>query len=389
MKKRICVVTGSRAEYGLFYPLLKRISGDASLDLQIVATGMHLSPAFGLTCKEIEKDFKVTKKVETLLAADTSTAVTKSTGLGIMGFADTFNDLNPDMVVALGDRFEIFSAVVAAFMANIPVAHLYGGELTEGAFDDAIRHSITKMSRLHFTSTERYRQRVIQLGEHPQNVFTVGALGLVNVRSMPLLAKPALEKQLGFNFGEKTVLVTYHPVTLEHGSEKKSFTELLSALDTFANIKIIFTKPNADTNGHVISELIEAYAARHPENTRVFTSLGQLRYLSCLKHISAVVGNSSSGIIEAPSFGIPSVNIGNRQKGRIKPASVIDCPPRKDAIKSALDKAFSLAFRRLCKAVKNPYGTGHAAEKIHKIIKKRIPIIGDTSKSFYDMGGKL
>jgi len=389
MKKRICAVTGSRAEYGLLYPLLKRLSKDASLDLQIVATGMHLAPAFGLTFREIEKDFRVTKKVETLLAADTATAITRSIGIGIMGFADAFNDLKPDMVVALGDRFEIFSAVVAAFMAGIPVAHLYGGELTEGAFDDAIRHSITKMSRLHFTSTERYRRRVIQLGEHPQNVFTVGALGLDNIRSMPLLSRRELEKQLAFSFGEKTVLVTYHPATLEHGSEKESFTELLSALDAFKDIKIIFTKPNADTNGHVISSLIDGYAARHPQNTRVFTSLGHLRYLSCLKYVTAVVGNSSSGIIEAPSFGIPSVNAGSRQKGRIKPASVIDCPPRRDAIKSALDKAFSTGFRRLCKTVKNPYGSGHAAEKIHKILKKQVSIIRDTSKSFYDMGGKL
>lgn len=386
MKKKICVITGTRAEYGLFYPLLKKLRSEKKFELQIIITGMHLSPKFGLTYKEIEKDgFKINEKVDMLLSSDTEVGATKSIGLGVIGFADVLDRLKPDLLILLGDRFETFSASISAFIAKIPIAHLHGGELTEGSIDDAIRHSITKMSFLHFTSTEEYRRRIIQLGEEPGRVFNVGALGIDNIKTMKLLSKSQLEKDLKFKFGERNVLVTYHPVTLESNTSEIQFKELLKALDCFKNLKIIFTKPNADPNNQIIINLIDEYVKNNPYKAKAFVSMGQLKYLSTIKYVDAVLGNSSSGIIEVPTFHKPTVNIGDRQKGRIKPESVIDCEPKKESIIQALEKAFSVEFKKFCKTVKNPYGDGNSAEKIIKIIKEKIDEIENIKKTFYNI----
>jgi len=384
MSKKICVVTGSRAEYGLLFPLLKKLRQDSFFRLQLVATGMHLSPEFGLTFREIEKDgFRIDAKVEMLLSSDTEIGITKSIGIGISSFADTLNELRPDALLVLGDRFEIFAAVTAALIARIPVIHLYGGEITEGAFDDALRHSITKMSSLHFTSTELYRKRVIQLGENPKSVFCVGALGLDNIRSMKLLSRKELEKKLGIQFRKKNLLVTFHPVTLEKNTSQNQFQQLLDALDQLKDVQVVFTKSNADTQGRVINEMIDAYTAERG-NAAAFTSLGQLKYLSLMNETDVVVGNSSSGIVEAPGFRIATVNIGDRQKGRIRTESIIDCKPVKKDIQRAIQKALSLEFEKVAANVKNPHGDGKAAEQIVGILKKKMDKI-ELKKGFYDI----
>ncbi|MCA9409294.1 MAG: UDP-N-acetylglucosamine 2-epimerase (hydrolyzing), partial [Candidatus Omnitrophica bacterium] len=317
MKRKICVITGSRAEYGLLQPLLEELKKNKEFQLQIVVTGMHLSKAHGLTFKVIEKDnFRITKKVNIQLTADTSLGITRSMGYAVSRFGDAFVELNPDLIICLGDRYEIFSAVASALIHCIPVAHISGGELTEGAFDDALRHSITKMSHIHFTATEEYRNRVIQLGEQPNSVYNVGALGLDNIYRLKLLSKAELEKQLKFQFKKRNLLVTFHPVTLEKESVKQQFQNLLKALDSFEETQIIFTKANADTNGSLINMMIEQYCKKKLFKAVWFTSLGQLRYLSVLRYVDAMIGNSSSGMVEAPSFQIPTVNIGDRQKGR-------------------------------------------------------------------------
>ena len=386
MRKRICIVTGSRAEYGLFYPLLIKISNDGEFELQIIATGMHLSPEFGLTYREIQKDgFTINEKIEMLLSTDTEIGGAKSVGLGVISFADALNRLKPDLIILLGDRFEIFSSAIAAFMMNIPIAHIHGGELTEGSLDDAIRHSITKMSFLHFVSTEEYRKRVIQLGEEPGRVFTTGSLGIDNINDMELLTKHELEKELRFEFGYRSILVTFHPVTLESDREGSQFRELLGAIDYFKEAKIIFTKPNADPHGRVIIKLIDEFTARSPDRAVVFTSLGELKYLSAIQYVDVVVGNSSSGIIEVPSFGKPTVNIGDRQKGRTKAKSIVDCRPKKEDIIRALKKAFSPQFRNFCKTVENPYGDGNSAKRIIRVLKEQVTKIKNTKKRFYDL----
>lgn len=386
-KLTICVVTGSRAEYGLLQPLMQLIKEDKSIQLQILVTGMHLSPEFGLTWKQIKKDgFSIGEKVEMLLSADTDTAIIKSTGLGLMGFADAFQRLQPDWIVLLGDRFETFAAAIAAHLSKIPVAHLHGGELTEGATDDAMRHAITKMAYLHFTAAEVYRKRVIQLGESPERVFNTGAIGLDSIRRLNLLSKQALEKQLQFSLGSKSLLVTYHPATLEKNTAAAQISQLLQALDRLNDTKIIFTLPNADANGRIITERINQYVAQHPQQAKVFTSLGQLRYLSTLCYVSAVVGNSSSGIIEAPFFKIPTVNIGDRQAGRLKAASVIDTGTDTESILKSLKKAFSPVFVATCKKNVSLYGSGHAAALVVKTIKK-FGKLGSIKKSFYDLSG--
>ncbi|GAB4264457.1 UDP-N-acetylglucosamine 2-epimerase [Thermincola ferriacetica] len=385
-KKKVCIVTGTRAEYGLFYPLMKEILSDGTLALQICVTGMHLSPEFGLTYQEIEKDgFKIDEKVEMLLSSDSEVGVAKSIGLGIIGFADAFQRLNPDLVILLGDRFETMAAAMAAFVAKIPIAHLYGGELTEGAIDDAIRHSITKMSILHFVSTEEYRRRVIQLGEEPGRVFTVGALGIDNIRTLKLIDRNELEKEINFKLGRRSVLVTFHPVTLEHHSAAEQFLELLKALDYFADLKIIFTRPNADPDGRTVNRLIDEYVKSRPGKAIALTSMGQLKYLSAIQHVDAVVGNSSSGIIEVPSFGKPTVNIGDRQRGRVKAESVIDCEPQAEKIIEAMEKAFSPEFAAFCREVRNPYGEGNSAARIVKILKDSLESVTGLKKKFYDI----
>jgi GDP/UDP-N,N'-diacetylbacillosamine 2-epimerase (hydrolysing) len=384
-KLRVCIVTGSRAEYGLFYPLLMLLKKDKQIELQIIVTGMHLSPEFGLTWKQIQSDgFTINKKVDMLLSADTDTAIIKSTGIGLMGMADALEQLRPDWIILIGDRFETFAAAVAAHLAKIPVAHLHGGEVTEGATDDAMRHAITKMAYLHFTATESYRKRVIQLGEDPSKVFATGAIGLDNGGHMLLLSKEQLSKNLGFVINDNTVLVTYHPVTLEKDTSEKQMKQLLKALDAFPDIRIIFTLPNADANGRVIIKLINEYVTKRTSSSCAFTSLGQLRYLSCLQYVKAVIGNSSSGIIEVPYFKKPTVNIGDRQKGRIKAASIIDTGTDTRSIISGIRRAFSPAFMAVCNKTISHYGSGNASSQIAKIIK-RTGRLSSLKKSFFDL----
>jgi len=385
MNKKVCIITGTRAEYGLFLPLLRRLEADTLFEVQIMATGMHLSPEFGLTYREIEEDgFTINEKIEILLSSDTGTGISKSIGLGVIGISEALARLNPDALIALGDRFETFAAVVAAYVARVPVVHLYGGETTEGAFDEGFRHSITKMSCLHFTSTESYRSRVIQLGEPPETVFNVGALGIDNVKSVGLLSKEELEKSLACSFGPRCALVTFHPVTLEDNSAAEQFKNLLEALETHDDLNIIFTKPNADTGGRIIIAMIDEFVKKRPERFFAYTSLGQRNYLSAVSHVDVVVGNSSSGIVEVPSLGKPTVNIGDRQKGRIRAASVIDCKPERDAINDALVRALSAAHLALCGKVVNPYGDGNSAGKIHDILKSRMGDL-DIKKGFHDI----
>ncbi len=385
MKKKICIVTGTRAEYGLFYPLLKRLENDDLFELQIIATGMHLSPEFGLTYKEIEEDgFIINEKVEMLLSSDTENGISKSIGIGIISFADVFERLDPDLLIVLGDRFETFAAVVTAFISRIPVAHLHGGELTEGAIDDALRHSITKMSYFHFTSTEEYRRRVVQLGEYPDRVFNVGALGIDNIKEISPISLEELEESLQFKFNKRIALVTFHPVTLENNSSEKQFQELLEALETVQDLKVIFTLPNADANGRVIIKMIKEYEHNNSEWTVSFSSMGKENYLSAMKYADIVIGNSSSGIIEFPSFKKPTVNIGDRQKGRIRAESVIDCRPVKEEIASAIERALSDGFLRTCNKVENPYGDGGTSEIIVNILKQELSKPVNLKKGFLD-----
>ena len=385
MKRKICIVTGTRAEYGLFYWLMKEIQEDADLELQLIATGMHLSPEFGLTYKEIEEDgFKIDKKIEMLLSSDTPVGISKSMGLGMIGFADAYEDLSPDIIVVLGDRFETFIATAAATIARIPIAHIHGGETTQGAIDEAFRHSITKMSHIHFTSTERYKKRVIQLGENPEMVYNVGALGTENIQKLPLLSRNNLENEINFSLGQRCILVTYHPVTLEKATAQIQFQNLLNALDKINGLHVIFTKANADSEGRIINRLIDEYV-RVNENTAVlFTSMGQLRYLSAMKHVDAVVGNSSSGIVEAPSFKVPTVNIGDRQKGRIKTESVINCFPTKESIVQALKQVLSTEFKQSIQDMTNPYEKENTSRNIKEIIK-HFNLINILKKEFYDI----
>ena len=345
---------------------------------------MHLSPEFGLTFQEIEKDgYQIDSKVEMLLSADTPSAITKSMGLGLIGFADEFNRLKPDLILILGDRYEIMCAAIAATIARTPIAHLHGGEATEGCIDEAIRHSITKMSHLHFVAAEEYSRRVIQLGEHTNRVFCVGGTGVDNIHKLDLLSKQELENSLDFELGGKSILVTFHPVTLESNTSGDQMRELLASLSEFTDHKIIFTMPNADTDGREILKLIESFCLDN-HNCRAYTSLGQLRYLSCLKYVDVVVGNSSSGLLEVPSFKIPTVNIGDRQKGRLKAGCVIDCSPIKNQIISAIKRAVSLDFKESCKVIKNPYGEGGASQKIIQTIES-IALEDIIKKSFYDI----
>lgn len=384
MSRKICVITGTRAEYGLLRWVMQGIKDDAELTLQIIATGMHLSPEFGLTYREIEKDgFRIDRKVEMLTSSDTSVGIAKSMGLGMIGFADALNELEPDLIVVLGDRFEIFAAVSAALVARIPIAHLHGGETTEGAFDEAIRHSITKMSQLHFVAAEDYRRRVIQLGEQPENVFLVGGLGIDAIKRLTLLDRKALEVSLDFEFGSRNLLITYHPVTLEGQSSRQQVAELLAALDELSDTNLIFTLPNADTGGRELAAMVEAFVATHV-NARAYASLGQLRYLSCMNYVDGVVGNSSSGLAEAPSMVVGTINIGDRQKGRLSSSSVINCAPTLSSIREALIKLYDPAFRLTLPSTVSPYGHGGASKKIIEILST-YSLENLIKKSFYDI----
>lgn len=383
--KKIAVITGTRAEYGLLYWVIRGISEEPSLNLQLFVTGMHLSPEFGLTYKQIENDgFKIDAKVETLLSSDTSIGISKSIGLGVIGFAEVYDRYTPDLIIVLGDRFEIFAAVTAAMIARIPVAHCHGGEATEGLIDEPIRHSITKMSQLHFTSTNEYRNRVIQLGESPERVFNVGALGIENINKLKLLSRIDFEESIQFNLGKVNFLITFHPVTLENASAENQFNELIKALKNFADSHIIFTKPNADTDGRIICKLIDDFVDSYPKRSISFISMGQLRYLSALQYMDVIIGNSSSGLIEVPSFKKPTINIGDRQRGRIKANSVIDCDPTESSITKAIQLSLSSLFQKKLVSVNNPYGLSNSSEKIIEIIKD-ISLANIVKKKFFNI----
>lgn len=385
-KRKICVATGTRAEYGLLYWLMKEIQADEELELQIVVTGQHLSPEFGLTYKTIEADgFTIDAKVEMLLSSDTPVGIAKAVGLGTIGFADALDRLQPDIVVLLGDRFEALSAAQAAMMLRIPVAHLHGGERTEGAIDEAIRHSITKMAHLHFVSEPEYRSRVIQLGEAPSRVFEVGAVGIDNIARLPLLSLENLENQLGFSLGGKFFLVTYHPETLSDKSPAEATHNLFDALDAFCDYKVIFTQANSDAGGRIINGLAEKYAVENSGRVLSVKSLGQVRYLSAMKLCSAVVGNSSSGLLEAPVLCCPTVNIGDRQKGRKRYPSVIDCTDDRESIEAAIKKAVSGTFAKERNQMTVPHADGKVAIRIKNILKN-ISLEGICRKHFYDLG---
>lgn len=385
--KKVCIITGSRAEYGILEPLIAKLDKDSEIDLQLIVTGMHLSPEFGLTYRQIEEDgYKIDEKIETVLSSDTSIGISKAMGLGLISFSEAYQRLTPDLVVVLGDRYEIFAAASAAMIGRIPIAHLHGGELTQGAIDEAIRHAITKMSYLHFTSTEEYRQRVVQLGEAPERVFNVGALGVENIKKVELLTKEELEEQINFKFDKAVALVTFHPVTLETKTSKEQFECLLEAMDDFPNLKIIFTKANADTDGRIINDMIDNYVKKNTGRCIAFTSMGQRRYLSALKYSSIVIGNSSSGIIEAPSFYIPTINIGDRQQGRIKAKSVIDCRTDMSEIKKATQRGLLEILKEQKTDGLNPYEKENTSDQIILHIKaflNRECI--NLKKQFYDI----
>ncbi len=368
--KKICVVTGSRAEYGLLRWVLEGINKSKLLNLQLIVTGMHLLPEFGSTVNSIENDgFYIDKKIEMLLSSDTPVGITKSMGLGLIGFAEALNELKPDLLLVLGDRFEILTAVNAALLARIPIAHIHGGESTSGAIDEAIRHSITKMSHIHFVASSTYKNRVIQLGEHPNTVYNVGGLGIDNFIKLNLLDKNSLEKEIEFKLKNTNLLITYHPVTLENNTSKDQMYELLHSLSELEDTGLIFTMPNADPDSKVLFEMIKDFVQKNI-NAKVFFSLGQLRYLSCIKYVDAVIGNSSSGLIEVPYLKKPTINIGDRQKGRLKANTVIDCSPNRLSISMAIKKALSNDFKSKLKNCINPYGDGGGSEKIVKIIEE-------------------
>lgn len=381
--RKICIVTGTRAEWGLLSRLAQLIKDDGALELQIIATNMHLSERYGLTYKEIEADgFTIDYRVPMNCEGDSSADTVQSMGEAMSGFAKAYAELKPDILVVLGDRYEILVAVSAALIFKIPVAHLHGGEITEGAFDDSIRHAITKMSHLHFTSTEDYRQRVIQMGEQPDRVFNVGAIGVDNIKQIPLWSLEETQKSLGgFTLNKNTTLVTYHPVTLEDNTAEAQTDELLAALNTYKELRVIFTMPNSDTGNQIIAQKIERWCAANSERAVWFTSLGLKRYLSTLQYIGMVIGNSSSGIIEVPSFGIPTINIGDRQKGRIVAKSIKNCLPLREDIGALISEVLSANYSPSC--TENPYDRPNTAEQIYRVLKSE-SIDNVIYKRFYD-----
>lgn len=385
MKRKICVYTSTRADFGLLCGVMQEIQASGTLQLQILASGSHLSPEFGMTIQEIRAaGFEPDETLEILLTSDTPTAICKSMGLAMIGHGEAIRRLKPDMVMVLGDRFETFCMAAAAQVCRLPVAHIHGGETTEGAIDEAFRHSITKMSHLHFASCEAYRQRIIQLGEDPDRVFNVGALGVENIRRMPLMERGELAEDLGFNLEKPYFLVTFHPATLEIDTSKEQFQSLLDALDVFPGYNVIFTNANADTDSRVINRLIAEYVKKLPERCLEAISLGVNRYLPAMKYATAVIGNSSSGIVEAPSFKIPTVNIGDRQKGRVRAKSVVDCEPTTVSIVSSINKCISSEFQAFLESVKNPHEQADTACRIVSVITAVEPT-GLLKKKFYNI----
>lgn len=385
--RKICVVTGTRAEYGLLCRLMRLIQESSDTQLQVIATNMHLSPKYGNTYQEIEKDgFTIDCKIPIIdeNAEDNAVTTVKSMATALSGFAEAYNTLKSDLVVVLGDRYEILAAATAALIERIPIAHLHGGEVTEGAYDDAIRHSITKMSHLHFTSTEDYRKRVIQLGEQPDRVFYVGAPGVENIKKFPLMSKEEVEKSINFKLDEKTILVTYHPVTLGEHTAEKDIKEFIGALEECKDLRVFFTMPNSDTGSQAIVDAINKFVANNADRAIAYKSLGIKRYLSVMKYAGAVVGNSSSGLIEVPSFGIPTLNIGDRQKGRMAADSVYNCDTDKDSILRGLDVIMSPAFKKKAAETHNPYEKENTSEEIFKVIST-YPLEDLKQKHFYDI----
>jgi GDP/UDP-N,N'-diacetylbacillosamine 2-epimerase (hydrolysing) len=389
MRKSICVVTGTRAEYGLLAPLLQRLGSDLEIDLRIVVTGAHLSPEFGSTYKQIELDgFRIHRKIEILLSSDSRCGVNKAIGLGMISFGEYFENHKPDLLIVLGDRYEVFAASSAAAVAAIPIAHIHGGEITEGSTDEFMRHSITKMSLLHFPSTDIYAKRIEQLGEDPGRIFNVGALGVENIYRMSLYSREETERQLGCAAGQPYALVTFHPATLDEEPATAQFSELLSSLSEHPKLRLIFTKANADAGGRKINEMIDCFVSTHSANARSFDSMGQLLYLSAMKYCEVVVGNSSSGIIEAPAFPVPTVDIGDRQKGRVRCPSIINCAPKAAAISAAIDEATSDEYKEGIQGMGNPYGGGDTSLRIYAILKRALA--EDTlvrAKRFHDIDG--
>lgn len=385
MKKKISILTATRAEYGLLKPIITKLMTVDEFDVRVVATGAHLSPEFGLTYQEIEQDgIPIDERIEILLSADTPAAISKSMGLAMISFADYFERQKPDLLVVIGDRYEALAVSTVAMNHRIPIAHIHGGETTEGAIDESIRHAITKMSYIHFTSTIEYRNRVIQLGEHPDRVFCVGAVGVENIMKEKLLNRLGLEESLHFELDRPYALVTFHPVTLEDNNSSEQMMQLLDSFALHQDMKFIFTKANADASGRIINQMIDEYVTKH-KNAIAFTSLGMVRYLSALKYCTFVIGNSSSGLLEAPSFGVPTINIGDRQKGRILADSVINCEPVKEEIEKAIQLALNKDFRDKAKNTMNPYGDGNTSEKIVNVIKDfLINNKVNLKKKFYD-----
>ena len=385
--RKICVVTSTRAEYGLLYWLLKEIEADSELKLQFIVTGMHLSPEFGLTYKEIEKEFKIDKKIEILSSSHTSLDICAEMARVYEKFAPALVELKPDILVLLGDRYEIFGVAGVASIMQIPIAHIHGGETTQGAFDEAFRHSITKMSHIHFAATNEYANRIIQLGEDPNRVFNVGGTSIENIKKLNLLSKEEFEKSIKFKLAKKNILITFHPATLENSSAREQFNELLNALDELEETNFIFTKANSDTDGDVINKMIDECVSKNPQKAVAFASLGQLRYLSAIKFVDIVLGNSSSGLLEVPSFKKATINIGDRQKGRARASSVIDVRPIKEEILAAIKRAYSKEFEQTLKDTINPYDGGNPSKKMVKILKE-IKLDGILKKKFYDIGIK-
>lgn len=378
-------MTATRADYGLLKPIIVKLMKTTEFDVRVVVTGAHLSPELGLTYKEIEHDgITIDSKIEILISADTPSSISKSMGLALISFADYFQNLKPDMLVVLGDRYETIAVCCSAMNQRIPIAHLYGGEATEGAVDESIRHAITKLSYLHFTSTETYRRRVIQLGEHPDRVFCVGAIGIENILKEKLMSKNELETSINLKLDQHYSMVTFHPVTLEDCNSSEQFQALLNACETYKDMNFIFTKANADTDGRIINQMIDKFVEEN-DNAIAFTSLGMNRYLSALKYCVMSIGNSSSGLLEAPSFGIPTINIGDRQKGRLQADSVINCKPIQNEIEKAITLALTDKFRKKARQTSNPYGDGNTSEKIVDTIKEfLLKDKIDLKKKFYD-----
>jgi len=382
-KRRICVVTGTRAEYGLLKPLMREIAHDAELELQVIATGMHLSPEFGLTYQEIVRDgFTIDARVEMLLSSDTAVGTAKSMGLGVIGFADALERLRPHLLVVLGDRFEILAAAQAAVVARVPIAHIHGGEVTEGAYDECFRHAITKMSQWHFVAAEQYRRRVVQLGEAPERVFNYGAPALDLLQELAWIDRKALEASLGLPLQSPLFLVTYHPVTLGRTSPVAAFEEVLASLDQFPQATVVFTYPNADTGGRALIERLERWIAANERRARACPSLGQLRYSSLMRECDVLLGNSSSALIEAPALKKAAVNVGSRQAGRLKASSVIDAEENRTAIVAALQRALSPEFRASLAATESMYGAGDVSRRIAQTLST---VELTTVKSFFDI----